>query len=85
MVTQIVYAFQSIEKKVMQGRINLNHHGAIGKLSLEQVSRIRCSNLLFCVIFRAQHLVQLGLTAGRQADWLAGRQNTGNFCQKNSL
>ena len=31
-VTQIVHAFHSIEKKVMKGRIK-NHHGAVRKLS----------------------------------------------------
>ena len=32
---EIVCAFQSIEKKIKKGRIK-NHHGAVGKLSLEQ-------------------------------------------------
>ena len=34
---------------------------------------------LLCEISGALHLVQLGLTAGRQAGWLAGRRNTGEF------
>ena len=33
---------------------------------------------LLCEISGALHLVQPGLTAGRQA-WLAGRRNTGEF------
>ena len=37
-------------------------------------SYIRCSYLLFCVIFRALHLSQLGLMPGWLAGWLAGRQ-----------
>ena len=34
---------------------------------------------LSCEISGALHLAQLGLTAGRQAGRLAGRQNTGKF------
>ena len=34
--SEIVYAFQSIEKKVKKGRIKESHHGAVGKLSSEQ-------------------------------------------------
>ena len=34
---------------------------------------------LLCEISGALHLAQLGLTAGRQAGWLAGRRNTGEF------
>ena len=34
---------------------------------------------LLCEISGALHLAQPGLTAGRQAGWLAGRQNTGEF------
>ena len=32
-----------------------------------------------CKISGALHLAQPGLTAGRQAGWLAGRRNTGKF------
>ena len=35
MVTQIVYAFHSIEKKVMKGRIKESPDGTVGKLSSE--------------------------------------------------
>ena len=34
---------------------------------------------LSCEISGALHLAQPGLTAGRQAGWLAGRRNTGEF------
>ena len=34
---------------------------------------------LLCEISGALHLVQPGLMAGRQAGWLAGRRNTGEF------
>ena len=34
---------------------------------------------LSCEIPGALHLAQPGLTAGRQAGWLAGRRNTGKF------
>ena len=34
---------------------------------------------LSCEISGALHLAQPGLTAGRQAGWLAGRRNTGKF------
>ena len=34
---------------------------------------------LLCEISGALHLVQPGLTAGRQAGWLAGRRNTGEI------
>ena len=34
---------------------------------------------LSCEIYGALHLAQPGLTAGRQAGWLAGRRNTGKF------
>ena len=35
--------------------------------------------LLLSEISGALHLAQLGLMAGRQAGWLAGRQNSGGF------
>ena len=53
-----------------------NHHGAVGKSSLEQ--HIHKSAAIIPLLFEiagALHLAQLGLTAGRQA----GRQNTGEF------
>ena len=34
---------------------------------------------LLCESSGALHLAQPGLTAGRQAGWLAGRRNTGEF------
>ena len=34
---------------------------------------------LLCEISGALHLAQPGLTAGRLADWQAGRRNTGEF------
>ena len=34
---------------------------------------------LLCEISGALHLVEPGPTAGRQAGWLAGRRNTGEF------
>ena len=34
---------------------------------------------LLCLISGALHLAQPGLTLGRLASWLAGRQNTGDF------
>ena len=34
---------------------------------------------LLCEISGALYLAQPGLTAGRQAGWLAGRRNTGEF------
>ena len=34
---------------------------------------------LSCEISGALHLVQLGLMAGKQAGWQAGRRNTGKF------
>ena len=50
-----------------------NRHGAVGKSSSEQHFR-KCTPLpLLCEISGALHLAQPGLTAGRQAGWLAGR------------
>ena len=34
---------------------------------------------LLCEISGALHLAQPGLTAGKQAGWLVGRRNTGDF------
>ena len=44
---EIVYAFQSIEKKVMKGRIK-NHHDAVGNLSSEQ--QFRKSDAVTCFV-----------------------------------
>ena len=45
---EIVYAFQSIEKKVKKGRIK-NHHGAVDKSSSEQQFRKR-DGITFAVL-----------------------------------
>ena len=56
-----------------------NRHGAVDKSSSEQHFRKSAAIILSCEISGALHLAQPGLTAGRQAGWLAGRQNTGKF------
>ena len=48
-----------------------NRHGVVGKLSSEQHFVNLLLSALLCKISKALHLVQPGLTAGRQA----GRQN----------
>ena len=53
-----------------------NCHGAVGKSSLEQLFVYPLPLPLLSEISGALHLVQLGLTAGRQA---SGRQNAGEF------
>ena len=50
--------------------INLNRNNCF-------VNRTRLP--LFCEISGAVHLTLVGLTAGRQAGWLAGRRNPGKF------
>ena len=72
---EIVYAFQSIEKKVMKGRIKESPWRSRKIVFGITVRKSDTINLLFRVIFRALHQVQLGLTAG----WLAGRPNQGDF------
>ena len=52
-----------------------NRHGAVGKLFLEQHFVNPLPLPLLCEIPGALHLVQPGLTAGRQA----GRRNAGEF------
>ena len=52
-----------------------NRHGAVGKLSSEQHFCKSAAITLLCEISGVLHLVQPGLTAGRQA----GRRNTGEF------
>ena len=56
-----------------------NCHGAVDKSSLEQhFCKSATRHYLYHVKFSgALYLVQLGLTAGRQAGTQAGRRNTG--------
>ena len=71
-----LYAFQSIEKSVMKGRIKESPWRSQKIVFRTTVLSIRHNNLLFCVIFRVLHLVQPGLMAG----WLGGdRPNRGDF------
>ena len=56
-----------------------NRHGAVGKSSSEYIFINAPPLPLLCEISGALHLAQPVLTAGRQAGWLAGRRNTGEF------
>ena len=60
-----------------------NRHGVVGKSSSDQHFVNPPPLPLLCESSGALHLAQPGLTAGRlagrQAGWLAGRRNTGEF------
>ena len=48
MIMQVVYTFQSIEKKALKGR-KRNDYGAIGKLFLEQ-QFCKLDTLTYCLV-----------------------------------
>ena len=74
---EIVYAFQSIEKKVKKGSIK-NHHGAVDKSSSEQQFR-KWEGITFAVLNFWSHTPSGTQSYGRPAGWQAGRQNPGDF------
>ena len=72
---EIVYAFQSIEKKVKKGSIK-ESHGAVDKSSSEQQFR-KWEGITFAVLNFWSHTPSgtrsYGRQAGRQAGWLADK------------
>ena len=74
---EIVYTFQWIEKKVQKGRIK-NHHGAVGKSSLEQ-QFCKCDVITFALLNFWSRTPSATRSYISLAGWLAGRRNPGDF------